>query len=122
MSKGSYRGGSTLTGWNANGYVPASRKLKARGLTAQSKSESAARDEAVRRRHGLMPPKPNLKAKEEAKVEAKQKLRKVSRTSAPIVVKVKRRRAPYRGASASGAAILHRHPPGARKGDPGDPS
>jgi hypothetical protein len=39
-----------------------------------------------------MPRKPNLKAKEEAKVEAKQKLRKVSRTSAPVVVKVKRKR------------------------------
>jgi hypothetical protein len=94
MSKGSYRGGSTLTGWNANGYVPASRKLKARGRTAQSKSESAARDEQVRKRHGLMPRKPDLKAKAEAKVEARQKLRKVSRTSAPVVVKLKRKRAP----------------------------
>ena len=94
MSKGSYRGGSTLTGWNANGYVPASRKLKVRGRTAQTQAESAARDEQVRKRHGLMPRKLNLLAKEEAKVEAKQKLRKVSRTSAPIVVKVKRKRAP----------------------------
>lgn len=91
MSKGSYRGGSTLTGWNANGYVPASRKLKARGRTAQSQAESLARDELVRRRHGLMPRKPNLAAKEEAKVEARQNLRKKSRTTAPVVVKVKRK-------------------------------
>lgn len=92
MSKGSYRGGSTLTGWNANGYVSASRKLKARGRTAQSKSESAARDEIMRKRHGLLPRKPDLKATADAKVEAKQKLRRASRTSAPIVVKVKRKR------------------------------
>lgn len=92
MSKGSYRGGSTLTGWNANGYVPASRKLKARGRTTATPGESAARDELMRKRHGLMPRKQNLKAKEDAKVEAKQNLRKKSRTSAPVVVKVKRRR------------------------------
>ncbi|MFC3068081.1 hypothetical protein [Phenylobacterium soli] len=99
MSKGSYRGGSTLTGWNANGYVPASRKLKARGRTAQSKAESALKDELVRKRHGLMPRKPDLRAKDEAKVEAKQNLRKKSRTTAPIVVKLKRRRAKTRGLS-----------------------
>ena len=92
MSKGSFRGGSSLTGWNANRFVPASRKLRGGGRTAQSKDESAARDEAVRKKHGLMPRKPNLVAKAEAKVEAKQNLRKKSRTSAPVVVKVKRRR------------------------------
>ncbi len=91
MSKGSYRGGSTLTGWNANGYAPASRKLKGKGRTAQSKAESAARDELVRKRHGMMPRKPNLAAKDEAKVEAKQNLRKKSRTTAPVVVRVKRK-------------------------------
>jgi len=91
MSKGSYRGGSTLTGWNANGDVPASRKLKGKGRTAQSKAESAARDELVRKRHGLTPRKPNLAAKDEAKVAAKQNLRKTSRTTAPVVVKVKRK-------------------------------
>jgi hypothetical protein len=95
MTKGSYRGGSTLTGWNANGYVPASRKLKGKGRTAKTKDEAAARDELARQRHGLMPRKPNLVAKAEAKVEAKQKLRKTSRTTAPvIVVRLKRRRAP----------------------------
>jgi hypothetical protein len=91
MSKGSYRGGSTLTGWNANGYVPVSKRLRGGGRTTQSKAESAARDELVRKKHGLMPRKPNLVAKAEAKVEAKQNLRKTSRTSAPVVVKVKRR-------------------------------
>jgi hypothetical protein len=40
-----------------------------------------------------MPRKPDLAAKEKAKVEGKQKLRKTSRTSAPIVVRIKRRRA-----------------------------
>jgi hypothetical protein len=91
MSRGSYRGGSTLTGWNANGYVSASQGLRGRGRTAQTKAESAARDELVRKRHGLAPGKPNLTAKEEARIEAKQKLRKRSRTSAPVVVKVRRR-------------------------------
>lgn len=80
-------------GWSANGYVSPSRKLKAKGRTAQTQGESAARDEAVRKKHGLLPRKPNLVAKEEAKVEQKQKLRKVSRTSAPVVVMVKRKRA-----------------------------
>jgi hypothetical protein len=89
----SYRGGSTITGWNANGYVSPSRKLKAKGRTAQTRSESTAHDELVRKRHGLMPRKPDLTAKEKAKVEGKQKLRKTSRTSAPIVVRIKRRRA-----------------------------
>lgn len=102
MSKGSYRGGSTLTGWNANGYAPVSRRLKGRGRTAQSKAESALRDEIVRKRHGLMPRKPNLKARDEAKVEAKQNLRKKSRTTAPVVVKIKRKRAkPPAGAPAA---------------------
>ena len=98
MSKGSYRGGSTLTGWNANGYWPVSRKLRAGGRTTQSKAESAARDELVRKRHGLMPPKPNLVARAEAKVEAKQNLRKKSRTTAPVVVRVKRKRPRAKGA------------------------
>jgi hypothetical protein len=96
MSKGSYRGGSTITGWNAAGYVSPGRiGRKAVGVkTAQNRTESAARDELVRKRHGLMPRKPNLVAKEQAKVEEKAKLRRTSRTSAPapIVVKVKRRR------------------------------
>jgi hypothetical protein len=97
MTKGSYRGGSTLTGWNANGYVSPSSKLKGKGRTAQSRGESAAGDEAARRKHGLAPRKPDLRkpdlrAKEQAKVEQKQNLRKTSRTSAPVVVKLKRRK------------------------------
>ena len=95
MSKGSYRGGSTITGWNAAAYVsPGRLGRKAVGAkTAQTRSESAARDAEVRKRHGLMPRKPNLVAREQAKVEEKARLRRTSRTSAPIVVKVKRRRA-----------------------------
>lgn len=92
MTKGGYRGGSTLTGWNANGYVPPSRKLKAKGRTAQTRGESAARDELARKKHGLTPRKPDLRAKEQAKVEQKQKLRRLTRTSAPVVVKLKRRK------------------------------
>jgi len=67
MSKGSYRGGSTSLGWNANRYVaPAltgrTRKGKAliKDLTArtvQSRAEQAGQDEAARKRHGLTPPK-----------------------------------------------------------------
>ena len=55
MSKGSYRGGSTITGWNAARYVSPGRiGRKTAGVkTAQSRTESAARDEAVRKRHGL---------------------------------------------------------------------
>jgi hypothetical protein len=94
MSNGSYRGGSTITGWNAAGYVsPGRLGRKALGArTAQSRTESAAKDAEVRKRHGLMPRKPNLVAKEQAKVEEKAKLRRTSRVSAPIVVKVKKRR------------------------------
>jgi len=92
MSRGSYRGGSSSIGWNANRYVPPSRKLNARGRTTQTRTESAERDELVRKRHGLLPRKPDLKAKEQAKVEAKQRQRRTSRTSAPVVVKLKRRR------------------------------
>jgi hypothetical protein len=98
MSKGSYRGGSTITGWNAAGYVSPGRiGRKAVGArTAQTSAESVAGDAEVRRRHGLMPRKPNLVAKEQAKVEKKAKLRRASRTSAPVVVKIKRRGPPRR--------------------------
>lgn len=96
MSKGSYRGGSTLTGWNANGYVSGSagRRLRGRAAVArtnQTTTESAAQDEIVRRKHGLTPRKP--KPKPETPAEKKAKQRKATRVSAPIVVKVKRRRA-----------------------------
>jgi hypothetical protein len=96
MSKGSYRGGSTLTGWNANGYVSGSagRKLRGKAATArtnQTTTESAAQDELVRKRHGLTPRKPKPKPETQAEKNAMQ--RKITRVSAPIVVKVKRRRA-----------------------------
>lgn len=96
MSKGSYRGGSTLTGWNANGYVSGSagRKLRGKAATArttQTTAESATQDEIVRRRHGLTPRKPRPAPETPAEKKAKQ--RKATRVSAPVVVKVKRKRA-----------------------------
>ncbi|MDZ4371346.1 MAG: hypothetical protein U1C74_08000 [Phenylobacterium sp.] len=67
MSKGSYRGGSTSVGWNANRYVASSltgRTRKGRALikdlttrTAQSRAELAEQDERARKRHGLAPAK-----------------------------------------------------------------
>jgi hypothetical protein len=67
MSKGSYRGGSTSLGWNANRYVAPSltgRTRKGKALikdltarTAQSRAELAAQDERARKRHGLAPAK-----------------------------------------------------------------
>ena len=68
MSKGSYRGGSTSVGWNANRYVAPSltgRTRKGRALikdlatrTAQSRIEQDGQDEQARKRHGLAPAKP----------------------------------------------------------------
>jgi len=67
MSRGSYRGGSTPAGWNANRYVSPSltgRTRKGKALikdltarTAQSRAELAEQDERARKRHGLGPPK-----------------------------------------------------------------
>ena len=63
MGRGSYRGGSTPVGWNANSYV--SPKLTGRtrngkalikdltARTAQSRAEQAGQDERARKRHGL---------------------------------------------------------------------
>ena len=107
MSSGSYRGGSSLMGWNANGYVsaasrPMSRKARLKALTAktaQTRSESTASDDAARRRHGLGPsqpaphkpaPKADPETKSKSAFNARQ--RRLSRTSAPlVVVKVKKR-------------------------------
>lgn len=67
MSRGSYRGGSTPVGWNANRYVSPSltgRTRKGKALikdltarTAQSRAELAEQDERARKRHGLAPGK-----------------------------------------------------------------
>lgn len=67
MSRGSYRGGSTPVGWNANRYVSPSltgRTRKGKALikdltarTAQSRAELAEQDERARKRHGLKPGK-----------------------------------------------------------------
>jgi hypothetical protein len=63
MSRGSYRGGSTPTGWNANRYVSPSltgRTRKGKALikdltarTAQSRVEQETQDARARKRHGL---------------------------------------------------------------------
>jgi hypothetical protein len=63
MGRGSYRGGSTPVGWNANSYVApklTGRTRKGKALikdltarTAQSRAEQASQDERARKRHGL---------------------------------------------------------------------
>lgn len=63
MSRGSYRGGSTPVGWNANRYVAPSLTGRTRtgkalikdltARTAQSRAEQAGQDERARKRHGL---------------------------------------------------------------------
>jgi hypothetical protein len=67
MGRGSYQGGSTPVGWNANRYVSPSltgRTRKGKALikdltvrTAQSRAELDAQDERARKRHGLAPAK-----------------------------------------------------------------
>ena len=67
MGRGSYRGGSTPVGWNANSYVApklTGRTRKGKALikdltarTAQSRAEQAGQDERARKRHGLAPAK-----------------------------------------------------------------
>jgi len=63
MGRGSYRGGSTPVGWNANRYVAPSmtgRTRKGKALikdltarTAQSRAEQAEQDARARKRHGI---------------------------------------------------------------------
>jgi len=67
MGKGSYRGGSSAVGWNANRYVAPTltgRTRKGKALikdltarTAQSRAEQAAQDARARKRHGIAEPK-----------------------------------------------------------------
>jgi hypothetical protein len=67
MSRGSYRGGSTPTGWNANRYVSprlTGRTRKGKALikdlttrTAQNRVEQESQDAKARKRHGLAGPK-----------------------------------------------------------------
>ena len=63
MGRGSYRGGSTPTGWNANSYISPSltgRTRRGKALikdltarTAQSRLEQETQDAKARKRHGL---------------------------------------------------------------------
>ena len=69
MGNGSYRGGSTPVGWNANRYVAPSltgRTRKGKALikdltarTAQSRAEQAEQDAHARKRHGIAQKQPS---------------------------------------------------------------
>jgi len=108
MSKGSYRGGSTPVGWNANRYVAPSltgRTRKGKALikdltarTAQSRAEQAGQDEQARKRHGLAPAKPKAAAQpstvsagKPALADAARKRLKAKAGSAFTVTVVKRK-------------------------------
>ncbi|WP_296599408.1 hypothetical protein [Phenylobacterium sp.] len=109
MSKGSYRGGSTSVGWNANRYVAPSltgRTRKGKALikdltarTAQSRTEQAGQDERARKRHGLTPAKTKPAAQPSAVssgksglADAARKRLKAKAASAFTVTVVKRKR------------------------------
>ncbi|MFZ5721424.1 MAG: hypothetical protein ACOY5Y_18340 [Pseudomonadota bacterium] len=116
MGRGSYRGGSTPVGWNANRYVAPSltgRTRKGKALikdltarTAQSRSELAEQDRLARKRHGLAPRKP--KAAEPPGASASDvggMTRKRRKGEAPkpfAVTVVRRRRSKRQGVSGSG--------------------
>lgn len=110
MGRGSYRGGSTPLGWNANSYVAPSltgRTRKGKALikdltarTAQSRAEQASQDERARKRHGLAtskakPPAPasNVSTGKSGLADAARKRLKARAGSAFTVTRVKRKRA-----------------------------
>lgn len=109
MSKGSYRGGSTLVGWGANAYVApslAGRKYRLRAqihaLTArtpQTRAELEAQDAAAREKQRLRPPKgvrltnPASAAeiaKDKADAAKKPKARRRTASMATVVVEKKK--------------------------------
>lgn len=113
MGRGSYRGGSTPVGWNANSYVAPSltgRTRRGKALikdltarTAQSRTEQAGQDERARKRHGLGPkakpaasPKPIASAGRSSLADEARKRLKARAGSAFSVTVVKRRRAAAR--------------------------
>lgn len=115
MSKGSYRGGSTSMGWNANRYVSPSltgRTRKGKALikdltarTAQTAVELAEQDARARKRHGLKPGRPAAAAMTTAVAastgksgvaDAARKRLKAGGRQAFTVTVVKRRRGPGR--------------------------
>lgn len=110
MGRGSYRGGSTPVGWNANSYVAPSltgRTRKGKALikdltarTAQSRAEQAGQDERARKRHGLAPAKGKPAAQastvstgKSGLADAARKRLKARAGSAFTVTVVKRKRA-----------------------------
>jgi hypothetical protein len=114
MSKGSYRGASTLMGWNANIYVAPSlsgRKHRLRAQihvltarTAQTREEALRLDVEARKRQKLKPPKhvrlSNPAAREEvaaAKARAAKKPRPKRKSVAAGAVAVEKRKLPPRG-------------------------
>lgn len=111
MGRGSYRGGSTPVGWNANSYVAPSltgRTRKGKALikdlavrTVQSRTEQASQDERARKRHGLAPskakpastPAPTVSTGKSSLADAARKRLKARAGSAFTVTVVKRKRA-----------------------------
>lgn len=116
MGRGSYRGGSTPVGWNANRYVAPSltgRTRKGKALikdltvrTAQSRAELAEQDRLARKRHGLAPRKPAAteppatSATDVSGMTRKKRRGEVERSFKVTVVR--RRRPKRQGASGSG--------------------
>lgn len=110
MGRGSYRGGSTPVGWNANSYVApklTGRTRKGKALikdltarTAQSRAEQASQDERARKRHGLAPAKARpttghgaVSTGKSGLADAARKRLKAKAGSAFTVTLVKRKRA-----------------------------
>ena len=109
MSKGSYRGASTLMGWGANSYVApslAGRKYRLRAqihaLTAktpQTRAELEAQDAAARAKQRLRPPKgvrlsnpagAAEVAKDKAEAAKKPKAKRRTASMATVVVEKKK--------------------------------
>ena len=111
MGRGSYRGGSTPVGWNANSYVApklTGRTRNGKALikdltarTAQSRTEQASQDERARKRHGLAPAKSKPASSQPLSVstgksglaDAARKRLKAKAGSAFTVTVVRRKRA-----------------------------
>ncbi len=107
MGRGSYRGGSTPVGWNANSYIAPSltgRTRKGKALikdltarTAQSRAEQAGQDERSRKRHGLAP----------AKTQTVTQVPTVS-SGRPGLADAARKRLKARGASAFKVTVVRK--------------
>lgn len=111
MGRGSYRGGSTSVGWNANSYVAPSltgRTRKGKALikdltarTAQSRAEQVGQDERARKRHGLASPRAKLASSPPGAVS----------TGKSGVADAARKRLKAQGGSAFAVTVLKRKRP-----------